>query len=106
MKITLSPQRRDDGPLTLSRQGDVLTIDSVVYDFSPLPDGGTLPGDAVDCQWLVGDVERIDGKLQLTLLLPHGSNAPEATRFPAPIIDPPDGEVLLPLYDAPEEEGQ
>ena len=95
MKINLSPQRRDD-TLTVIKQGDVLTINGTAYDFTDLPDGGTLPGDAVDCEYVIGSVNRVNGELELTLLLPHGPNATEAARFPEPIIDPADGEVELP----------
>ena len=95
MKITLSPQRRDD-TLTITKQGDTLTINGTAYDFSQLPDGGSLPADAVDCEFVTGSVDRVDGELELTLLLPHGANASESARFPEPIIDPADGEVELP----------
>ena len=95
MKINLSPQRRDD-TLTVTKQGDTLTINGKEYDFSQLPDGGTLPADAVDCEYIIGSVDRVDGELELTLLLPHGANASEAARFPEPIINPADGELELP----------
>ena len=95
MKINLSPQRRDD-TLTVIKQGDTLTINGTDYDFTDLPDGGTLPADAVDCEFVIGSVDRVNGELELTLLLPHGPNATEAARFPEPIIDPADGEVELP----------
>ena len=103
MKITLSPMRHDT-PLLLERAGDVLTINGTAFDFGPLADGDTLPKSAVDCEWLASDVERIDGALHLTLILPHGGGAPSETRFPAPIIDPPDGPVALPIYDIPQEQ--
>ena len=95
MKIILSPQRRDD-TLTVTKQGDTLTINGTAYDFSVVPDGATLPRDATDCAWLASDVERIDGVLHLTLLLPHGADASEAARFPQPIINPADGVLELP----------
>jgi len=95
MKINLSPIRRDDS-LEVTKSGDVLTINGVDYDFSQLPEGATLPRDAVDCEWLASDVERIDGELVLTLLLPHGPNASEAVRFPQPLLNVPDGLVELP----------
>jgi hypothetical protein len=95
MKIKLSPQRRDD-TLTVAKQGDILTINGTAYDFSVIPDGATLPKDATDCAWLASDVERIDGVLHLTLLLPHGANASQAARFPQPIINPADGVLELP----------
>ena len=95
MKIKLSPQRRDE-QLTLEKAGDTLTINGTEYDFSQLPDGGTLPADAVDSEYVIGSVDRVNGELELTLLLPHGADASEAARFPQPIIDPADGEVELP----------
>jgi len=95
MKINLSPQRRDD-MLTVAKQNDVLTINGAEYDLTSLPDGGTLPAEAVDSEYVIGSVGRVNGELELTLLLPHGPNASEAARFPEPIIDPADGEVELP----------
>ena len=95
MHITLSPQRRDDS-LTVTKQGDTLTINGMAYDFSVIPDGATLPKDATDCTWLASDVTRIDGVLHLTLVLPNAANASEAARFPQPIVNPADGELELP----------
>ena len=95
MKINLSPQRRDD-QLTVLKEGDVLTINGTEYDFTDLPDGGTLPAEAVDCEYVIGSVNRVNGELELKLLLPHGADASKAARFPEPIIDPADGEVELP----------
>jgi len=95
MKIKLSPQRRDDS-LSVFKQGDVLTINGTDYDFTDLPDGGTLPAEAVDSEFVIGSVNRANGEIELTLLLPHGPNASEAARFPRPILDPADGEVELP----------
>jgi len=95
MKINLSPQRRDD-TLTVIKQGDTLTINNTTYDFSQLPDGGKLPADAVDSEYIIGSVDRVNGELELTLLLPHSADASEAARFPEPIINPADGEVELP----------
>lgn len=95
MHITLTPQRRDD-TLTVIKSGDTLTINGTAYDFSVIPDGATLPKDAANCEWLASDVERIDGVLHLTLILPNSATASEAARFPAPIINPADGELELP----------
>ena len=103
MKITLSPTRRDE-TLTASRDGDTLTLNGEELDFGPLEEGETLPADAIDSPWIAGDVTRTDGALHITLRLPHGANAPEETRFPEPIIDPPDGEIALPMHSLPEPE--
>ena len=87
--------RRDDA-FAVSKQGDALTINGTTYDFSPLPDGVTLPASATDCEYIVRPIERTNGVLHITLLLPHGADASEAARFPAPIINPPDGTLELP----------
>jgi hypothetical protein len=95
MQIKLSPQRRDI-VLTVSKAGDTLTINGQAFDFSVIPDGATLPGTAIDCEFVVGDVERIDGDLHITLILPHGPNPSPSIAFPALFVDPPDGDLELP----------
>lgn len=96
MKIFLSPQRRS-GHLAIEKAGDVLTINGEGFDFSSLPDGATIPEGIVPCEWVIGAVERVDGDLQITVILPHGPNPPEALLFPASIINPPDGPIVLPV---------
>lgn len=95
MHINLSPQYRGD-QLTISKSGDAITINGKPLDLSAVPDGASLPADAIDSEWIVGPVERKDGELHLTVLLPHGKDAPEAQRFPQPITVTQDGEVTLP----------
>ena len=95
MTFYLRPQERVD-TLSITKTDDVLIINGTKFDFSQIPDGGLLPRDAVDCEWIVSDVERVDGELVLTLLMPHGANASEAARFPEPLTNVPDGEVEFP----------
>ncbi|WP_054302689.1 hypothetical protein [Gemmobacter sp. LW-1] len=103
MQISFSPFRADSA-LTLSRQGDVLTIDGADLDFGPLPEGAVLPREAVNCDWLASEVTRIGGVIHLTLLLPHGPipwPAPPESRVvthPEPILVTTDGPILLPDY--------
>jgi hypothetical protein len=100
MKITLSPIR-SDSQLTLSCLDDVLTINGEDFDFTPLPDGATLPRDAVACAWLAEDVTRdAQGLLTVPLLLPHGAEAPSETLFPQPILAQ-NGPIPLPPYAIP-----
>ena len=96
MQISFSPMRRDDR-LNVAVAGDTLTVNAETFDFSALPEGATLPRAAVACAWLASDVERIGGVLHLTLILPHGANAPDQTLFPAP-VEAGDGPVTLPPY--------
>lgn len=95
MKLNLSPVRRDD-TLNVSVAGDVLTINNQAFDFSALPEGATLPADAVDSEWITGPVSRVAGVIELTIVAPHGVNASEAARFPQPITVI-NGQVELPL---------
>ncbi|OHV81600.1 hypothetical protein [Rhizobium sp. LCM 4573] len=95
MHISLSP-RRDDATLSVVKSGDILTINGDHFDFTDLPDGATIPAREIPCDWICGPVERVNGKVHLSLCLPHGPNPSPAVAFPAPIIDPPDGDLIFP----------
>ena len=96
MKINLSPTRSDK-ELNIVKSADTLTINGVPYDFSQLPNGATLPKEAIDCEFIVSDVNRVNGEIELTILLPHGANPSHEARFPEPIIKNDDGQVVLPI---------
>jgi hypothetical protein len=99
MYITFSPMRMDD-PLALLVSGDTLVINEIGYDFSGIPDGATLPRDAIDCPWLAAsDVERIDGEIHLTLILPHGPNPVDSELYPQPVSATAGAVGLIPLAD-------
>ena len=95
MQIKLNPQRRDDA-LTVVKQGDTLIVNGAAFDFSSIPEGATLPADAIDSDLFSGPVERIGGELYVTLTLPHGPNPSQAVAFPQPITVVNDGPVELP----------
>jgi hypothetical protein len=95
MRITFTPMRRDD-TLSLSRTADTLTINGEDFDFSDIAEGASLPREAVACEWLVSDVERIGGVIHLSLILPHGADASQDELFPAPCEVTVDGPVPLP----------
>ncbi|MFC0710723.1 hypothetical protein [Azorhizophilus paspali] len=101
MQIKFSPIRSDE-TLSVSVSVDVLTINGQSFDFGPLPEGATLPAEAIDSPHFAGPVERVDGELRLTLRLPHGPNASEALRFPASIEVTEDGPVPIPHDPEPE----
>lgn len=107
MLINLSPYAKlpnSDDDLIVTKSGDVLTINGEVFDFSSLPDGAEIPAYTIPCEWITGPVERLGGKLYLTLRLPHGPIPSLTVAFPAPIIDPPDGPLALPRDPEPEEQ--
>jgi hypothetical protein len=95
MKITLSPVRMDS-TLSVYKSGDTLILNGTNYDFSPLPDGATLPNEAIASEHFIGPVERINGELHLTLCLPHGPNPSRSVAFPELIHVVADGPVELP----------
>lgn len=95
MKIILSPQRRDD-TVTYQKAGDVLTVNGEVFDFSKVEEGDVLPKEAIKSEWFSGDVTRISGELQLSLILPNPWNYSQAQAFPAPLFITKNGLLNLP----------
>jgi len=101
MKINLSPFRSDD-KLTVEKTGDRLRINDKLFNFNPVSEGATIKASDVPCDWIVGDVTRTNGEIELTLRLPHGPNPSQAVAFPEPLDDVPDGIVALPFDPEPE----
>lgn len=97
MKITFLPMRRDDR-LTLDREGDILTLNGARFDFGHVQEGAELDAEAIASDWFAGPVRRVEGQLQVTLLLPHGHRAPRATLFPEPLQITEDGPVPVPAH--------
>lgn len=103
MIIKLSPVRSDER-LHLEKMGDVLRLNGATLDFAALPDGATLPSEAVSSRWICEPVERVDGELVVTVIMPHGALASEQSRFPVDIVRPGDGQVPLPTDSDPQPE--
>lgn len=102
MQIAFTPMRRDD-VLSLSRDGEALTVNGAVMDFSTLAEGDRKAPGELGCDWLAGDVVRTNGVLHLTLVLPHGPRAPQETLFPRPLTVTQDGPIPVPAHSLPEE---
>lgn len=100
MILTFSPLR-SPAPLKVNRAGDTLVLNGDTLDLSAIPEGATLPRAALNSPWIASDITRLDGVLRLTLRLPHGARAPQATLFPDPITLTTDGPVALPAYEEP-----
>ena len=88
--------------LELSRTGEVLTINGDAIDFSTLPEGATIEDGAALHPKLVGPIDRIGGKVHLTIRLPYrGSGhveAPETVEagdglIDVPVVAPKEGAV-------------
>ena len=95
MYITLSPQIRE-GSLKASVERDILTINGVSYDFTPLLEGSFLSANAIDCVYIIDKVTRENGVISLTLLLPIKFDAPDGASFPQPINAIQDGVINFP----------
>ncbi|HBO5588209.1 TPA: hypothetical protein L4556_004683 [Pseudomonas aeruginosa] len=91
-----APLPGSDERLSLSRAGDVLTVNGQVFDFTPLPDGGELPAEAIGSEWFAGPALRRAGRLELILRFPLAADASAAARFPEPLLIEADGPVELP----------
>ncbi|HCR1215533.1 TPA: hypothetical protein ONA18_001169 [Pseudomonas aeruginosa] len=99
MIIKLSPYAPLPGSnehLSLSRTGDVLTVNGQPFDLTPLPEGGELPAEAIGSEWFAGSVVRRADRIQLILRYPLAADASGAARFPEPLLIDADGPVELP----------
>lgn len=86
MQIAFSPVRMDES-LSVSRTGDVLTINGEAVDLATYAGG---------CDWIVGLPEAGPDGWTVTLILPCGPDAPDEARFPAAVALTGDGAVPLP----------
>ncbi|HCF9826579.1 TPA: hypothetical protein ACVGJ5_007100 [Pseudomonas aeruginosa] len=99
MIIKLSPYAPLPGSnerLVLARVGDVLTVNGQSFDFTPLPDAGELPAEAIGSEWFAGPVVRREGRLEFSLRFPLADDASATARFPEPLLVEADGPVELP----------
>lgn len=91
MRISFSPQRRDDS-LTLEKtSGDRLRINGELFNFNTLNDGDIVSN--VSSEWIVGNVTKDNGIVNITIILPHGPNPTQAQAFPKPITVTEDGPI-------------
>ncbi|MHA6731651.1 hypothetical protein [Devosia sp. A369] len=94
MHISFSPQHRDD-TLAITKSGDALTINGEAFDFSVLSEGDDLPEAAfIGTDFIEGPVTRISGQVLITVRLPYQRDG--RVESPGPLINPPDGLLVLP----------
>lgn len=102
MILNLYPSRMDN-PIVVEKIGDTLIINGVSFDFSAIPEGYSLHCSAIEGDYseLFRDtIDRVNGKLNIHLMLPIGVNAPYESRYPEPIEIEIDGIIQLPPYEA------
>jgi hypothetical protein len=91
----------DQPETTASVSGDTITIDSVAYDLSAVPEGGFAEPEGEHP--FVGRITRIGGELCLSLLWPYDAATAEANQPPtAPVLTVIAGEVPDPIIRKPE----
>lgn len=95
MNIILMPQRRDDS-LVWVKNGDSLSVNGEVADFSKVGEGDTLPSMAIHSDFFPGEVTRINGVLTITITMSIPENYSQEQAFPSPLINAPDGPLNLP----------
>jgi hypothetical protein len=97
MKISFSPQTREDAVVLEITPGGRLRINGELYNFDPLGDGDTIEAGVIPCDWIIGPVHRVDGEVQLTVLLPVPFGCrDEWMNFPEPITVTEPGIVPIP----------
>lgn len=97
MKINVYGQRLNDEHFELVKVGDTLIVNGEPFDFSPLPDGASIPGTAISSKWFaLKDVSRVDGELIINLIYPIPANFSPEQATPAYLVNVPDGVVELP----------
>lgn len=95
MWILFSPQRRED-IATYLISGELIIVNGEPFDFSKIEEGDVLPKEAIKSEWFSGGVTRINGELQLRLILPNPWNYSQAQAFPSPIRVTKNGLLDLP----------
>ena len=101
MRISFSPQRREDCLKLEKGIGDRIRINGDLLNFDPLNDGDMIPADDIPCDWIIGPVEKVDGEVRLTIRLPVGPNPSQAVAFPEPITVSAEGPVATPHDEEP-----
>ncbi|VVM44336.1 hypothetical protein PS623_00420 [Pseudomonas fluorescens] len=98
MIIKLSPSSplSRDSTLQVVKAGEALSVNGVLFDFTNLSPGATLPAAAIASDCFDGPVTRVDGEVVVQLYLPYWADSTEQARFPVDIHQPADGPVRLP----------
>ena len=102
MEVTLS-EIASNKTTVISVSGDVITIDSVPFDLSSIPEGGQVEGELPS----LGLIKRVDGVIEITIEYHYDSALAEpmqSTNKSDYIIDCVAGEVPSPIQWLPLEQ--
>ncbi|MFK3971201.1 hypothetical protein ACI2KS_10790 [Pseudomonas sp. NPDC087358] len=97
MNITVYGQRHDDQQFEITKDGETLIINDERFDLSPLLEGASIVGSAVQSKWFsLGKIIRKKGVISLSLLYPVPANFSPEQATPKLLENIPDGPVELP----------
>jgi hypothetical protein len=105
MKITLHMQAGlpGDPETTASVAGDILTVDGVDYDLSPVPEGGQAVPEGESP--FVGAITRTNGEVVCEMLWRYdGATAEPEQAYEIPVVTVTNGDVPDPVTRKPEPE--
>ncbi|ABN78427.1 hypothetical protein [Cereibacter sphaeroides] len=104
MRIRMAPLRRMYELTVFRVQGDTLTCNDMVYDFSGVEEGDVLPWDAMDNTWVTSNVTRVNGVLEFEVVFPHGYYGDSPLPNPG-TLEVEDQDIPIPPYLPPSTEG-
>lgn len=106
MKIKLSPVLSETEVMIVSVEGDAITINDEVFNFTMLPAGYEMSISDIDSHWFIEDPvkKNLNGELSMTLRFPFPLDAGEEMKFPKPITVVKNGILNLPTYTPPVKE--
>jgi len=81
------------GEQRVVKDGDSLSINGELFDFSSLKDGETLPSSAIECDHVVGSVSRVNGEVEVAIISIY-SEADTSNINKKPMVNAPDGVIL------------
>jgi len=95
MIIKLSPQISNK-TLTIIKKDDILNINGCDYDLSNIKNEESIVASIFGCDFIVDKVYRVNNELIVKILLPITYQSSQSACFPDDIINPHNGELILP----------
>jgi len=97
MKIKFTPSRMNYQAQGFV-DGDIISINGEVLDFSALGEGDILPCEAVGNDMVASEITRINGVIHLSVISPHGVHVPHESKYPSGDFVDVEGVIPFPAY--------
>lgn len=95
MIIKFSPQIRDS-ITEFVKIGNNLTVDGELLDLDSIPNGSTVPSEAIDVNSVNSIIKDISGNITIELVWTYSDSNDWISSWPADLIDPIDG-IIAPI---------